>query len=196
MFAIERAAMDRPGKVISHLNRVLPIGLVLDVGAGDGFTADALARPERWIVGAEPAPGMVNADRQLSYVRASAENLPFGDRSFDGAYATWAYFFPSYHDVSRGLVEVERVVKLGGITIIVDNFGDDAFSSILNLEHGVDTDFWASQGFSVDEIETVFEFSSGAEADLLMSFYAGKALAGIPRVIEYRVAVMMRTNPD
>lgn len=196
MFAIERAAMDRPGKVISHLNESLPVGLVLDVGAGDGFTADALASPERRIVGVEPAPGMVNPDRDLGYVRAGAESLPFADGSFEGAYATWAYFFPGYHDVSRGLSEIQRVVRRGGNTIIVDNFGDDAFSSILHLEDGVDADFWAGQGFSVEEIETVFEFSTGEEADLLMSFYAGQTLVDVPRVIEYRVAVMTKSKPD
>lgn len=42
MFAIERAAMDRPGKVIAALDELLPpAGRVVDIGASDGFTADA-----------------------------------------------------------------------------------------------------------------------------------------------------------
>ena len=40
LFAIERRAMDRDGLVIDALHELLPPGLVLDVGAGDGFTAD------------------------------------------------------------------------------------------------------------------------------------------------------------
>ncbi len=39
MFAIERRAMDRDGLVIAALDAALPGGLVLDVGAGDGFSA-------------------------------------------------------------------------------------------------------------------------------------------------------------
>ena len=34
LFEIERAAMDRPGKVIRYLDEVLPDGDVLDIGTG------------------------------------------------------------------------------------------------------------------------------------------------------------------
>jgi hypothetical protein len=43
MFAIERAAMDRDGLVVRALDGLLPRGRVLDVGAGDGFTAEPWA---------------------------------------------------------------------------------------------------------------------------------------------------------
>lgn len=44
MFEIEREAMDRPGKVVEALNAILPDeGVVLDIGAGDGFTGQRLA---------------------------------------------------------------------------------------------------------------------------------------------------------
>lgn len=47
MFAIERRAMDRPGKVTEVLAEALPTGRVLDVGAGDEFMAEALQSPQR-----------------------------------------------------------------------------------------------------------------------------------------------------
>jgi hypothetical protein len=41
MFALERKAMDPAGRVIDALDRRLPDnGLVLDVGAGDGLSAE------------------------------------------------------------------------------------------------------------------------------------------------------------
>ena len=194
LFEIERAAMDRPGKVIRYLDEVLPNGNVLDIGAGDGFTADALSSATRSLFGVEPAHGMINADRKLKYVRATAEALPFADNSFAGAYATWAYFFPGFLDISRGLTEVERVVMPGGPIVIVDNYGDDEFSKLLGHDDKIDTGFWKAQGFTVNAIETVFEFVSHDDAGRLMSLYTGSPMREVPLVIEYRVAVMTRTK--
>ena len=42
LFAIERAAMDRQAKVIEYLRNHLPAGLILDIGAGDGVTAQQI----------------------------------------------------------------------------------------------------------------------------------------------------------
>ncbi|MBK5267917.1 MAG: class I SAM-dependent methyltransferase [Acidimicrobiia bacterium] len=193
MFAIERMAMDRPGLVIDHLNAALPNGPLLDIGAGDGFTADALNRPGRTMVGIEPAVGMFDQTRSLMYVRGSAEALPFRDEAFNGAYASWAYFFPGHLDISPGLAEAQRVVRPGGPLVVVDNYGGDEFSGLLSQTGVVDRGYWEGQGFEVEQIETVFEFSSPADAKQLMSFYAGKALSGVPTVISYRVAVMTKT---
>ena len=103
LFAIERASMDRAGKVIRFLDETLPeSGLVLDVGAGDGFTAEALTTPSRTVVALEPSAGMIRAERPLRWCRGKAQALPFADASFEGAYATWAYFFLGHHDISAG----------------------------------------------------------------------------------------------
>ena len=190
MFAIERAAMDRPGRVIEHLDSAMPAGCLLDIGAGDGFTADRLTRSDRMIFGLEPAAEMMNRDRNLIYTRGSAEALPFPDNVFDGAYATWAYFFPRFLDISCGLAEMSRVVRPGGPLVIVDNYGGDAFSEWLGHTWTVDHLYWEATGFQVAEIETIFEFADETQAGQLMSLYAGRTLISVPRTIEYQVAVM------
>ena len=91
LFAIERESMDRPGHVTAALNRLLPDGLVIDVGAGDGFTA---ARVTATAVAVEPATGMRRPHAGVTFVGGEAEHLPFRANVFDGAYSTWAYFFP------------------------------------------------------------------------------------------------------
>ena len=73
LFEIERRCMDRDGKVIAWLDELLPDGLVLDVGAGDGFTAERLARPGRSVVPLEPAAGMIARERRLPWVRGVAQ---------------------------------------------------------------------------------------------------------------------------
>src|SRR5262245_9942101 len=110
MFAIERRAMDRDGMVLETLDAMLPPGRILDVGAGDGFTAEALGRG-RSIVALEPSEGMVGG-RSLRWVRGEAEHLPFRDGSVQGGYATWAYFFTRDWDPTAGIAELDRVVEV------------------------------------------------------------------------------------
>jgi hypothetical protein len=62
LFAIERDSMDRPGKVVGALDAILPSrGVLLDIGAGDGFTAERLTTESRSVVAVEPATGMIDS---------------------------------------------------------------------------------------------------------------------------------------
>ena len=85
LFAIERAAMDRSGRVLRALDRLMPAaGHVLDIGAGDGFTAAALSTPERSVCALEPSSQMIARTRALPWTRGEAEVLPFRSGSFAG----------------------------------------------------------------------------------------------------------------
>jgi SAM-dependent methyltransferase len=177
LFAIERAAMDRDGHVVERLDAVLPRqGLVLDVGAGDGFTARRLAERGREVVALEPAAGMV-AQRtdhpRVSFVRGVAGDLPFADGSFDAAYATWAYFFPHAMDPSRGLAELHRVVRPGGPIVLVANAGDDELTGLGTASGGEPAWWFADRGFAVDVLDTVFAFDAVDDARRLLARYLG-----------------------
>jgi SAM-dependent methyltransferase len=175
MFALERKAMDPAGRVIDALGRHLPErGRVLDVGAGDGYSAERLTSATRLVVAVEPAADMIRRDRQLPWVRGDAEFLPFVDGSFAGAYATWAYFFSREWDPTPGIEELHRVVTAGGALAIVDIDGDD-FSAMSDEYYVSDPEFWARKGFDLEEIETTFAFDTHEEADPLLGFYFGEA---------------------
>ena len=175
MFAIERSSMDRAGAVIERLHSGLPDGLVVDVGAGDGFTAVQLQTASRRVVAVEPAAGMVRPDRHLLWVQADAEQLPFADACFDAAYSTWAYFFSRGWDPSPGLAELNRVVVPGGPLLIVDNAGGDEFSEMADSDLSADRGFWERRGFAAEHIETAFEFETMEEARALLGFFFGAA---------------------
>jgi ubiquinone/menaquinone biosynthesis C-methylase UbiE len=131
LFAIERAAMDRPGHVLRALDDLLPTrGSILDIGAGNGFYADALSNGRRRIFPLEPDAGMIDRSRSHPWVRGEAALLPFRDRSFDGVFVTWAYFFPSFHSIEEGLHEAARVLRRPGVIAIVNNLGGDEFSAL------------------------------------------------------------------
>lgn len=189
LFTIERQAMDRPGRVIDRLDALLPHGLVADIGAGDGFTAARISRPDRKVLAVEPAIGMIDRNRNLWWVRADAEALPFPDGSLDAAYATWAYFFSRGFDPSPGLAELHRTVRRGGPIVIADNAGGDEFCSLSPHDISADLSFWERQGFRVEVVETVFQFETAAEADQLLCFYFG-ATDPLERTrLSYRVAL-------
>jgi SAM-dependent methyltransferase len=155
MFALERKAMDPAGRVIDALDRRLPDrGLVLDAGAGDGFSAERLTTGSRRVVPMEPAVGMIRRERDVPWVRGDAELLPFRDGSFAGAYATWAYFFSREWDPTPGIDELHRAVTPGGPLAIVDNLDGDDFSTMSEEHYTSDPEFWERNGFELEEIET------------------------------------------
>jgi SAM-dependent methyltransferase len=191
LYAIERAAMDRRGRVPARLDALLPTGLVLDVGAGDGFTASRLAAGGRTVVPMEPAAGMIDRGRHLPWVRGDAERLPFGDGAFAAAYSTWAYFFPRDLDIARGLAEMERAVRAGGAIVVVDNAGGDEFCAMAEGAIHADLEFWRMVGFEIEVIETAFAFDSIEDATRLLTFFFGER-ARPALEVEFNAAVMVK----
>ncbi len=199
MFEIERRCMDRDGMVIRHLDRELPDGLVLDVGAGNGFTAIRLCSATRKVIALEPDAGMIDRTVPMMWVKGIAQALPFEESTFDAAYATWAFFFADVPDIDKGLNELNRVVKKGGKLIIVDNAGEDEFSWLAGKSMGSNPDWWRDRGFEQTLIHTSFRFDSLEEANRLLRFYFGdeassknsKTEVGY-RVVAYSTSVRKR----
>jgi SAM-dependent methyltransferase len=192
LFEIERRCMDRDGLVIRRLDELLPAGLVLDVGAGDGFTAERLGRADRTVVPLEPARGMIDRERRLPWVRGVAQELPFRAGAFAGAYATWAYFFPTIGHGDAGLEELHRVVRPGGPLLLVDNAGGDEFSAWFDEPDllASDPDWWAARGFQREIVETCFRFDTVDELHELFTLYFGERGRQATRLeIGYRVAL-------
>lgn len=192
LFRIEREAMDRAGKVIARLDALLPgSGNGLGCGAGDGFTAERLGTSDREVIPLEPSQGMLRPAKPLRWVAGEAEHLPFHDGSFDAAYSTWAYFFSRYLDVRPGLSELRRVVKPGGILVIVENLGQDQLSDFTQGDSSADLDFWKKQPFECEELETSFQFENVDDASALLSLYRGTDVPEPPLTLSYRVGLFV-----
>jgi SAM-dependent methyltransferase len=168
--------MDRPGRVVEALSRHLPpTGHLLDVGAGDGFISWRLSAPGRIVIPLEPDPGMLRRNRALKWVVGEAEALPFGSSSFDGVYSTWAYYFPSQHSIGTAVQEAERVLKPRGILAIVNNLGGDELSDLSRSDISEPAATFLDFGFSLEVVETWFEFDSLEQARDLLGFYFGSS---------------------
>ena len=195
MFEIERRCIDRNGKVLDFLKQHLPSGKILDVGAGNGFTAEKLMTNDRLIIPMEPDEKIIDQKKNLIWTRGVAQELPFHKDIFDGAYSTWAFFFPSMgiKRVKEGLTELNRVVKKDGTILIVDNAGDDEFMSLADrviVDFESDRKFWESMGFSSTMINTTFRFDNVEEAQKLLGFYFGEKGKNFNKTeIEYKVVV-------
>jgi demethylmenaquinone methyltransferase / 2-methoxy-6-polyprenyl-1,4-benzoquinol methylase len=90
---------------------------VLDVATGTGAVAAELIRQKGCtVVGVDQSPEMLAVARErlpgVELLEASAERLPFEDRSFDGL--TFTYLLRYFDDPAATLAELARVVRPGG----------------------------------------------------------------------------------
>ena len=117
-------------QVARETGEIRPRGRILDVGAGPGRLAVALARTytDIRIVGVDPSPEMVERAREtskraglddrVSFEQGNAVALPFPDASFDDVLSTLSMHH--WPDPARGLAEVYRVLRPGGVARIYD----------------------------------------------------------------------------
>ncbi len=107
------------GPALADLAGVVRGQRVLDVGCGPGaLTAELVRRLGADLVSAvDPSETFVaaaqNRYRGVDVQLASAESLPFADRTFDAALAQLVVHFMS--DPAQGLGEMRRVTRPGGI---------------------------------------------------------------------------------
>ncbi len=103
-------------------------GIALEVGAGNGlnFAFYDPARVER-VEAVEPDTAMIGYANErvktarvpITITQAPVEHLPFADGTFDSAVCTLV--FCSVVDPLRGLEEIRRVLKPGGLLLMVEH---------------------------------------------------------------------------
>ncbi len=113
----------------------------LDVATGGGHTALALAPHVREVVATDLTPGMLEAARafiaskgvgNVVFREADATALPFAESEFDLITCRIApHHFP---DVARFVRETFRVLRPGGVAIVIDNVvpADRAAAEFIN----------------------------------------------------------------
>jgi demethylmenaquinone methyltransferase/2-methoxy-6-polyprenyl-1,4-benzoquinol methylase len=106
-----------------------PEGVVLDLATGTGDLALAVRerRPASTIVGADFSEGMLaearaklarRAERRVPLLAADALALPFRDGTF--AAVTSAFLLRNLADLGRGLREMRRVTRRGGVVAALE----------------------------------------------------------------------------
>ena len=93
---------------------MLPDGTVLDLGCGTGDTDFE----HRRVVGLDPVTEMLALSPVSERVVGVGEALPFRDQGFDGVFS--GYVMRNLTSVAATLDEVYRVLRPGGVFVIVD----------------------------------------------------------------------------
>jgi ubiquinone/menaquinone biosynthesis C-methylase UbiE len=119
MVVLEKTGL---GPLRSWLARGVGAGRVLDLGCGTGRNLPLFGDRVR-AVGLDPChDSLLKARRRapgVSFVRARAEALPFRDCVFDSVVS--GLVFCSVEQVPRGLAEVRRVLKPGGVLRMLEH---------------------------------------------------------------------------
>ena len=102
---------------------------VLDIATGTGDLAISIAQTNaKEIIGLDISEGMLavgrkkiaakNLSDKIKMVQADSENLPFEKDSFDAI--TVAFGVRNFENLEKGLAEIYRVLKPGGILVILE----------------------------------------------------------------------------
>lgn len=128
LYELENRALQRDGRLDEALAQVADWAdrALLDLGCGTGFWLSSYARRARRVVGVEPDPTLqerllgshIGRD-DIEIRQGSAESIPLEDESVDVVHARFAYFFGPGSE--RGLAEVMRVLRPGGMFVAIDN---------------------------------------------------------------------------
>ena len=98
-------------------------GRVLEVGCGTGEFAARLvqALPDAEVVALDQSQRLVDltARRGVTAQVGDVQRLPFDDGSFDVVTALWMLHYVT--DLARGLAELRRVLRPGGLLVAVTN---------------------------------------------------------------------------
>lgn len=122
-----RHPVDMPGHALTALRGMT--GVVADVGCGNGAYVARFAheRPDLRVLGVDLSTGMLTSGHvstgHRALVAADAAALPLADGAVDAALAMhMLYHLP---EPARGVAELRRTVRPGGMVLVATNARDD-----------------------------------------------------------------------
>jgi ubiquinone/menaquinone biosynthesis C-methylase UbiE len=122
--------LRRIQRMAIELADIKPFERVLDLGCGPGDGTARIAQTGATAIGLDYSEGMIVKARKEpattgKLTRGDAGRLPFKDASFDKVVCTNS--FHHYPDHFAALKEVRRVLKPGGMLVLVDPRADNIF---------------------------------------------------------------------
>jgi ubiquinone/menaquinone biosynthesis C-methylase UbiE len=172
-YEVENRAFDPHGRLDAALREIGDWSgtNLLDVGCGTGYHLPGFARTAARVVGVEPHPGLAAAARRrcagLPDVRVrvgAAQQLPLPDRCVEVSHARWAYFFGP--GCEPGLRELARVMRRGGVSMVVDNdatrstFGRWFRAAYPDYDPKAVERFWSRSGWRRRRVDMGWRFES------------------------------------
>ena len=143
-----REMFDTISRDYDGLNRVITFGIdvrwrkkvvktvishgcdnALDIATGTGDLAILMAKKGvKTVTGLDISPGMLEVGRNkvkkkdlgqiVEMIQGDSEQLPFDDNSYDAV--TVAFGVRNFEDLNKGLAEIYRVLRKGGILVVLE----------------------------------------------------------------------------
>jgi SAM-dependent methyltransferase len=181
VYEIENRALDPEGLVLAAMRDLAPWRdrTLVDLGCGSGFWLPNYADEAARVIGVEPderlVPLAANRDTRVPVVAGSAEHIPLDDGTVDVVHARFAYFYPP--GVEAGLAEVMRILRPGGVLVVVDNDQRSGeFAKLLAAspwaapQGRADTTdaWWAARGAERVEVMSRWAFETRADVEAVL----------------------------
>jgi SAM-dependent methyltransferase len=181
-YEVENRAVDPDGLLWSAMHeRADWTGRdLLDVGCGTGFHLPRFAQTAASVVGVEPHPDLVALARRRTQAlpnvtvrQGTAQALPLPDSSVDVVHARWSYFFGP--GCEPGLAELDRVVRRGGVAMVIDNdptrstFGEWFRRGYRDVPDPATVErIWSVRGWTRTPVDMGWRFSSRADLEAVV----------------------------
>ncbi|QIG46111.1 class I SAM-dependent methyltransferase [Nocardioides anomalus] len=181
-YEVENRAVDPDGRLWDAMASVVEWSgrTVLDVGCGTGFHLPRFATTAAEVIGVEPHPDLVALARRRTRAlpnvdvrQGTAQALPLPDACVDVVHARWAYFFGP--GCEPGLAELDRVVRRGGVAMVIDNdpsrstFGAWFRHGYPDRPGAADLErFWSTHGWTRTPVDMGWRFSSRADLEAVV----------------------------
>jgi SAM-dependent methyltransferase len=194
LYELENRAVDPDGLVLEEMRRLAPWAgrTLVDLGCGSGYWLPGYAAEASEVIGVEPDPALLEAararDRRARVLAGSAEHIPLADASVDVVHARFAYFWPPR--CQAGLTEVLRVLRPGGMLVVVDNdHRAGEFAGLLGAAAGpwrsaaqgradVTDAWWAARGAVRAEVMSRWGFGSRGDFAAVLGLEFPAEVAG------------------
>jgi SAM-dependent methyltransferase len=177
-YELENRAVDPEGTIEAAIREVHDWAGqdLLDLGCGTGFHLPRWAAAAASVVGVEPHPSLAALARRrtsrLGNVRVlhgTAQDVPLPDASVEVVQARWAYFFGP--GCEPGLAELDRVVRRGGTTFVIDNdatrstFGGWFRRGYPKVDPASVERFWSAHGWTRVPLDIEWRFARRADLE-------------------------------
>jgi len=136
---------------------------LLDVGCGTGSLLKELSQSgkELNLYGIDVSPEMVKAakmklkdEKRVELYEGAAADLPFQSNYFD--YVVCMNSLHHHPDPKQSLTEMTRVLKPGGVMIIMDGFVDSAVRKVFSRAANIIRNEGKVQQFKREELQRIF----------------------------------------
>lgn len=188
------ACEDYQGNILTHIQSIVPLDgtRIIEMGMGTGRLTGFLAGQADNVAACDQSAHMISQAiplldvySNLIYCAADMRATPFGSNTADLVIAGWSFCYLAVwnpddwvSELNHGLTEVQRLLKPGGMLVLLENYGTGADSpnppthllEYFNFLREI-------AGFHFDWFRTDYHFNSLQEAIDLSGFFFGTEMA-------------------